>query len=202
MILLRAMAWLVSGLFHPLLLGWLLPAALLFLEQASQGMPFDAMTQLLLCTGMFVVPSLLLLLLKKQGRVHSLLLSLREERHVVYLTSLLWFFSFAAMIQLLPAFGTQSHVYGLLWLNTLSALLLWQVNLRWNKASAHAAAGSALLMYLSFIPPFSGMMFPMCILFLLIVASRAVLKAHSPAELLSGTLCGAVAALPVLIWLR
>jgi hypothetical protein len=197
----RALAWLLSGLFHPLILGVVLPSSALFLELAAQGVSTWAQSQLLLWTGMLVIPVLLLLLLKKQGRVQSLLLSIREERNVVYLVSFLWFFSFAALMQLLQWFGPESRVYGFLWLNTISAVLLWQVNMRVNKVSAHATAGSALLIYLAFLPPYSAWIFPMSLIFLLIVASRALLKAHSVAELITGSLCGALAATMVL-WLR
>ncbi|MBU6323891.1 MAG: hypothetical protein KJS92_00250 [Bacteroidetes bacterium] len=197
----RATAWLISGLFHPLLLGCLLPSSLLFLEQAVQGVSYWASGQALLWTGMFVVPALLLLMLKKQGRVQSLMLHIREERNVVYVISFLWFFIFTAMMQLLSAFGAQSGVYGLLWLNTLSALILWQVNARFHKVSAHATAGSALMVYLAFIFPWKEWIIAMILIFLLVVAARAVLKAHSMAELISGTVCGALAAALVL-WLR
>ena len=199
--MMKATAWLFSGLFHPLLLGWILPAAVLMLETAAGSLPFNPGLQLLLFAGMVVVPALFLLLLKYQGRVHSLLLSSREERHVVYLISLLWFFSFAALMQLLQWFGPESRVYGFFWLNTISAILLWQVNMRVNKVSAHATAGSALMVYLAWLPPFSTWIFPMGLIFLLILASRALLKAHSLAELITGAICGTMAAVMVL-WLR
>jgi membrane-associated phospholipid phosphatase len=75
------------------------------------------------------------------------------------------------------------------------------VNLRVNKVSAHATAGSALMVYLAWLPPFSTWIFPMGLIFLLILASRALLKAHSLAELITGAICGTMAAVMVL-WLR
>lgn len=197
----QAPAWLISGLFHPLLLGWGLPAFLWAQEQHPwQRGPF-ILPQWWLFSGLLLIPVLLLFLLKRQGHIGSYLLSVRTERNLVYAVSLCWFIVFALGMEWLQVFGRGSQVYHFLWLNAGCLLLLLPLNLRVNKASAHAAAGSALFVYLSTGTTQEISVWLMAGLWVLILASRFVLKAHSAAELFAGSLCGATAALLVL-WLH
>ncbi|MEY3983721.1 MAG: hypothetical protein RL160_1280 [Bacteroidota bacterium] len=194
----QALAWLISGLFHPLLLGWALPAWRWAQEQQPGHSDPFAPPQWWLFSGLLMVPVLLLFLLKHLGHIGSYLLPERNERNLVYAVSLSWFLVFALGMKWLQTFGPESLVYDFLWLNAGCLLLLLPLNLRVNKASAHAAAGSALFMYLSTGTTQEVSVWLMAVLWVLILASRFVLKAHSAAELLAGSLCGATTALLVL----
>jgi hypothetical protein len=197
----QGLAWMISGLFHPLLLGWALPAWIWTQEQHPwQGGPL-ALSQWWLFSGVLLVPVLLLFLLKRLGHIGSYLLSQRAERNLVYAISLCWFLLLSLVMEWRQTFGRESQVYQLLWLNAGCLLLLLPLNLRVNKASAHAAAGSALLVFLSTATTHEVSVWLLAGLWVLILASRFLLKAHSAAELFTGSLCGATAALLVL-WLR
>ena len=197
----QALAWLISGLFHPLLLGWALPAWVWAQEQNTWlRNPVD-LQQWWLFSGLLVVPVLLLFLLKRLGHIGSFLLSQRAERNLVYAVMLGRFLIFSLLMEWLQAFGRECLVYDFLWLNTGCILLLLPLNLSWNKASAHAAAVSASGVFHTAAALQEIPFWPMAGLWVLVLASRYWLKAHSVAELCTGSLCGAAAAWLVL-WLR
>lgn len=197
----QALAWLISGLFHPLLLGWALPAWTWAQQQHRLQRDSFALPQWWLFSGLLLVPVLLLFLLKRSGHIGSYLLSERAERNLVYAVSLGWFLLFSLGMEWLQTFGRDSLVYDFLWLNTGCILLLLPLNLGVNKASAHAAAASALFVYLFTETTQEMSVWIMAGTWMLILASRFLLKAHSAAELFTGSLCGATTALLVL-WLR
>lgn len=142
-----------------------------------------------------LAPLLLLLLLRRLGKISSYHLPLRSERDGVYSLQLLWFGLLLAAFsywKLVPDEALNRILLAVAGIGILSV-----ANRYLNKASAHMAVVAALTGVYASRADLLLLMAGLAAMALVWFA-RSSLKAHSHAELLSGLVCGL---LSWVIWL-
>jgi len=191
--LLRWFAKGLSYLMHPLVLP---VSSFLFLStlpgyQSVQVAPFREMLLLLVFLFTFMVPVLLMGILRSAGRVRSFQMEERGERTLPYLvTGIAYYLAYRYFLRMgLPS------VYPLVLLSATAMILLALiVNLRWKVSIHMMGVGGALGMLHGLAGRFPGEMFaPTVVLIALagmLAFSRLYLGSHRPEEVYGGFLGG------------
>lgn len=189
-------AKLISYIFHPLLM----PSyafTMLFSQKAYFAMilPIPTRWRLILIVFIitFVLPLMVVLLLKSLKRIKSLQMYDRKDRNIPYIVTA-WFFFILYLIinntQLSPIFKYFSLG------STLLIVFAFLVNLKW-KISIHMIAAGGLLGFVLGLLLMSIISDPIYLLSLifftgLIGYARLKLKAHTQAQIYAGLLSGII----------
>lgn len=189
-------AKLISYIFHPLLMPTY-AFILLFNQKAYFAMiiPTASRWRLLIIVFIitFVLPLMLVLLLKSLKKIKSLQMFERKERNLPYVV-VAWF----SFILYLVLNNTQlSTIYKYFSLGaTLLIVFAFLVNLKW-KISIHMLAVGGLLGMVLGLTQMSLITNPMYLLSLILIAgligfARLQLKAHTQAQVYTGLLSGVI----------
>lgn len=144
-----------------------------------------------------LIPVGLVLYLAQRERVDSLELDSRSDRNRVYPPALL--LSLGYLI-----FSYHQSPWAFKWnLAIITVLALsWIVNIFWIKPSVHMAGTAGNLALVIALSNHSNHWLPLLIsslIFLLTLWARSALKAHTPVELLTGTLLGFIPTFAILL---
>lgn len=141
----------------------------------------------LIVTVLLVIPLLLLLILRKVGKISSLHLPLRSERDLVYSLQLLWFGLVLAGMSnwvLIPPQALSRVLLAVVGIGFLSV-----ANRFVNKASAHMSVAVALGAVYTWETGTGFLWFGLPVV-VLVGFARSSLKAHTGWELFAGLICG------------
>lgn len=188
-------AWIVSVVFHPVLLplyGLMLifniPALLSFLPGPARRIIF-----IMVLVNTVILPIAMLPLLKLRNVISSYRIETRTERIIPLLTTALMYLVTSVMVfrLQLPAL-IKVYMFSAACVVLATALL----NFRW-KISVHAVGAGAMLatvMMISFRIYAGNIWVLVAVIFLsgLVMTSRLWLRAHTPAEVYSGFVTGFV----------
>jgi len=188
------LAKLISYIFHPLLIPTY-AFILLFNQKAYFAMiiPTAARWRLLLIVFIitFVLPLMLVLLLKSLNRIKSLQMFERKERNLPYIVTA-WF----SFILYLVLNNTQlSPIYKYFSLGaTVLIIFAFLVNLKWKISIHMISIGGLTGMFLG-LTMISAISNPMYLLSLILIAglvgfARLKLNAHTQAQVYAGLLSG------------
>jgi membrane-associated phospholipid phosphatase len=206
----QRIAYLVSLIFHPLLIPSLLFGLLLFyLPGIMPGFSLTGRLALwgVLCLTTFFIPLLSLISLRYFGNLRSLHMERRQDRPMpMIFVSLYYLLTTWLFFDKYPDFST---INGMLAGITLTLLFLTVISFFW-KISAHSAAtgggvGFAIalvLRYSSLIPETLYVLSALLILTGLVMWARLYMRTHTLAESLAGWLLGVLLGLAALmgIW--
>lgn len=183
------LAWLLSYVFHPVLL-------LVF--SALWGARGGKVAEWVLITGtLFIVPLVLLLILRRLDKISSYHLPLRSERNLVYSLQLLWFGLVLAGMSnwiLVPPQALSRVLLAVVGIGFLSV-----ANRFVNKASAHMSVVVALGAVYTWEAGTGFLWFGLPVV-VLVWFARSSLKAHTGWELFAGLICGLTSSM-CWIWL-
>lgn len=200
-LLLRAIAWLFSVLFHPLFIPVIVFAYLAYIQPGyflgiSSGDKLKAMASVALNTIFF--PVVTILLLKALGFIRSVFLNDRKERIIPYVAANIYYFWIFLVFKNQPDIPVIATAF------MLAVFLSSSLGLVLNafyKISMHALGmGSFLGFLLSLIltgsPYVIFLPFMMVVLITgLVCTSRLILSNHTPFDIYSGLFAGMICAM-------
>lgn len=192
----------ISYIFHPLLmpsmtfliLYWLMPELI---------KPLTIVTLPFLFITTFIIPLLSISMMKLSGSIASFRLENREER----LMPFSFVSIFYGLTTYLFVFKIQvNDIIALLLLATTILVVVLTLITFWFKISIHAAGISGVVGFFLVFGirfPESQAMYPLLVLLIsagLVMSARLELNAHSPKEILAGTLTGLTICFSTLYW--
>lgn len=204
----QRLAKVISVVMHPSLMATYLCAVVLFhgpaeLVQYSESLKWLLLGLVFITT--FLMPAMALVFLRQTGVIKDLTLPERKDRFLPFLISLasyggsaFYFFSKLPQVMLLPA----------IMVAICFAVLFTLLTTFFYKISAHATGIGGLtgaLLSLQQLFPESAFFYPLLVAVMvwgLTLSARLALQAHSPGELLAGSVIGfgtCYVALPVLV---
>lgn len=202
--MIKTLSNIVSAIFHPLL--WPVYSCIIILyliptwESVSLTNEIKRAIILIVAIFTFVLPSATIILLKVQKIISSYQLSEKQERKWPYLLTLLFN---AGLLGLFSQLNLPLLISKILWVSTLSIALTFIMNLK-IKLSAHMVAVSAILasfwslnfLQIAFIP---NLILLMIYITALVASARIYLKAHTPKEIIIGSLVGFITGLGIFL---
>jgi hypothetical protein len=192
----RPLAQFVSIVMHPSLMGTYLAALVLF-NGPAELLQYEDSLKLMLLGLIFIItflmPAMALVFLRQIGIIKDLTLPERKDRFLPFLISLtsyggaaFYFFTKLPQVILLPAMMVTICI----------AVLIALLITFFYKISAHAigisgVAGALISLQQTF--PDAAFLYPLMTTILIwgiIISARLTLNAHSPGELLAGSVAG------------
>lgn len=146
-------------------------------------------------TCMITIPTLYVVSLLRRRRVQHVFLPVRQQRTGVYLLTVVCCVLAYLLLRYLAA---PPLVNGFMLATAVNTLFMTLINLRW-KISGHTAGLTAPLVALSV--GFGWITAPLYILVPLVAWSRVVLGAHTPAQVIAGSMLGITLTWLQLVWL-
>ena len=131
-----------------------------------------------------VLPTAFLYYLLSKGKVTHIFVPLREQRTIPYLFAAL---SSLAGFFILLYFGANWFITAVEWCYFFNTFLILLINTRW-KISAHMSGLSGALTALLLALGYKA--FPLFVLIPIVAWSRIELKAHTPSQVIAGTVFG------------
>jgi membrane-associated phospholipid phosphatase len=191
-------ARIISIIFHPLLTATYLFLLLsFFLPSALSPLPaeFQGKFIMLIFIMTFVLPSLFFGIFKKYGYINSLAMKTRSERVIPFIFVTVLYLSVTWMFHQQSHLDMEDNLFRMMILGD-SIILLAAIITLFYKASIHSMGIWGIIGIIFFLNNISEndiFFLPMVLLILLagfIMASRLQLQAHTPREVLVGTLVG------------
>jgi len=187
----RTLALVISYVLHPVLMPTLGVTGIMALSPHYIPQPIFLLVILYVFLGTYVLPSALILGLKKFGVISSIHLESANERRYPYLFTALFFYLTAQSVR---SFQVPESVSVYLFAGVLASGVL-MILLSFSKISAHMA-GLGGLLGLTFFISYNYSMELLGIISLLILiagllaTARLKLKAHTPIQVYTGFLVG------------
>lgn len=174
-------AKLISNLFSPVIVA---PAAFAILISQA-GLPGNRMLiWLVILVFAAIVPLLMLLWLRHRGAITDLDVSRRDQRLIPLLVSML---SYGAAFIILELLKADNFTRGLVFCSLTNLIIVIFITRYW-KISIHAAGLTSPLAALWVL--WNSYAWPMAALAALVGTSRVILKAHTPAQVVVGSIFG------------
>lgn len=136
-----------------------------------------------ICLGI-IFPTAFVLYLHAKNHITDVHIPIRQQRNVPFLVTI---FFYALATLLVALIGDIGALLAVLFCNTLVAIIMALINLAW-KISAHATGVGGPLAALTFV--YGWAIWPLFLLLPLVGWSRIKLKAHTPAQVIAGSLFG------------
>ncbi|MCS6822319.1 MAG: hypothetical protein NZ551_10675 [Microscillaceae bacterium] len=189
-------AYIISGLFHPLLLPSICFAILFYsvpniVGHIKSEAKFNLLMLIFLLT--FLLPIFSILLIYVLGRISSLTLESQQERNLPYIIASA-FYAFSTYF-FYTKLGSLAVVYVILGLTTISIILVTIINFFW-KISAHSVGIAGVwgfILGLHYRFPTQELLYPLIVVSVvagLLMTVRLYLDAHTPTQVWIGALLG------------
>jgi membrane-associated phospholipid phosphatase len=184
-----ALARWISQIFHPILLNII---SFLIVGYAALSTPAEGLKWAAICILVLILPTTIFYSIRlRQGVYSDEDISVREQRHELYLFGFLWLLIAAP---LLAYFGAPRPFLGLMLCAMLLGLVNGSINLFW-KISAHATSiASTATIALLFSPALGAVLWACAAL---VGWARVRTRNHTPTQVLAGFCSAAVVILVV-----
>ncbi len=187
------LAHLISNTIHPIVLPII---SFWILMQYGFGEPVPNRYVYLLIVAVFcsIVPALVVIILKKMGKVNDYDISQRENRSLPFLIGVAGYFLGALMLYLLNA---PPIIVGFMLCYAINTMFIFFITLVW-KISVHVTSLGGPIAAMTYV-------FGLQSLWLLLLMpplawARVRLKAHTPMQTIAGGMLGFSATLLELVW--
>ena len=199
-------AWLISILFHPLFITAYVGYYIIFIHPhyfSGFNSPQRLMVLVRILINMVAFPLLSVLLLKAVGFIDSVLLKTQKDRIIPYIACEIFFFWMYLVFrnqQEIPAILT-TFIFGVFLAS--SAALIANI---YNKISMHAigcGGMTGILLVMNYAHPPSAVLIPLALSLLIsgiVCTSRMIIGTHSPKEIYSGFVIGAISQAVAALW--
>jgi len=178
------LAKIISNIFNPVIVA---PGAFaILINQASNPGSNRMLIWLIVLFFATIVPIVAMLWLKKKGAITDLDVSLREQRLIPLLIGI---FSYGAAYVILEWLNADHITKGLVFCSLTNIIIVTVITRYW-KISIHAAGLTGPLAALWVL--WNSYAFPMAALAALVGTSRVILKAHTPSQVVVGSIFGFV----------
>ena len=146
---------------------------------------------LVMFTSTFLMPALTFLLLLKRKEINSLEMSVRTERNIPYLCTLVFYIAGWYLLNKLPLPRVFSDI---IMGASLAIFIAFLINLKWKISIHMIALGGTAGMLFAFATLFNFQLSTPLILMLILAGitgtARLILKAHIPSQVYSGFVLG------------